>query len=323
MNSRSFSSGFTLVELIVSMAITSVIALFVFGFATSLAQLWRNTESGVDSELDTQIALDQIVMDLESALFQERVDGEGDPVPMLAVSAIAKDSDDVYSASFSNRWEELDQSARPSSSHFESDSHQYGWAGSWVRFFTASPSVNAVGYQLIRRSAFADSSIPKYLLHRSLIRHDNSITQGFDITAVSYRDGNTAEALRSPRLDGVILEDVVDFGVRLYVFDEHSGGKDDSPNGLRLIFPADGNGDLIDSHLEHLATALSDESNGSRYPDVVEVFLRVLDDVGAGMLLRLEEGDTANLYEDIIAKHSRLYRRMVRLPGREPRGYEN
>lgn len=308
-------------ELIVSLAITSVIAVFVFGFATSLAKLWRNTESGVDSELDSQIALDQIVMDFESAIFLERVDGDGVPVPMLAVSAIAKDSDDVFKASFSNRWDGLDESARPSSEHFDPDNHQYGWAGSWVRFFTASPSVNAVGYQVIRRSAFSNSTHPKYLLHRSLIRHDNSVTQSFDITSENYRDGNTTKALESPRLDGVILEDVVDFGVRLYVFDENFGGKDDSPNGLRLIFPSDAGGDLSATDKEHLASVLSGNDFGARYPDVVEILLRVLDDVGAGMLLRLEEGDTANRYEDIVAKHSRLYRRMVRLPGREPRGY--
>ncbi len=314
MNSRERIDGFTLMELIVSLAITSVIAVFVFGFATSLAQLWRNTEGGVDTELDTQIALDQIVMDLESAIFQER------GIPMFAVSAIAKTSEDKFASSFSNRWEE--GSAKSEDLHFNPDKHEYGWAGSWLRFFTASPSVNAVGYQLIRRSAFSDSDIPRYLLHRSLIRHDNSIALGFDITAEGYRDGNTTNALVSPRLDSVILEDVIGFGVRLYVFNEHFGGDDDSPAGLQLIFPADSGGAVDANDREHLGSQLSGEDYSERYPEVIEVFIRVLDDVGADLLYRLEElGDDTLDYNKILEKHGRLYRRMIRMPGKESKGY--
>ncbi|MBD5779707.1 prepilin-type N-terminal cleavage/methylation domain-containing protein [Pelagicoccus sp. NFK12] len=313
--------AFTLVELVVSLAITSVIAFFVFSFAASLADLWRNTEGGVDTELDAQIALDRIVMDLEAAIFQERQDPLGNAVPMFALSAIAKGDDDPYQVSFSNRWQDIDESARPAEWHFDPGQHRYGWAGSWLRFFTAAPSFNAVGYQVIRRPAFGDSSVDRYLLHRSLIRQDNTIAGGFDIVNGNYQDGTTANAIASPRLDSAILEDVVDFGLRLYVFDESMSGTDDSPRGLRLVFPADANGNLDINDKEHLGSTLTGNNFGSRYPEVAEVFLRVLDDVGADLLIRLEAGETVSDYNEIVEKHSRLYQRMVRLPGREPKGY--
>ncbi len=325
-------NAFTLIELIVSLAITSVIAFFVFSFAASLANLWRNTESGVDTELDAQIALDRIAMDLESAVFQERVDADGNPVPMFALSAIAKDAADPYRYDFSDRWEGIADSARPAAWHFDPKLHRYGWAGSWLRFFTAAPSFNAVGYQLIRRPAFSDSKVDRYLLHRSIVQQDYTLDAGFDITSSRYskdsalyeeleKTESSPYALQSPWVSSVILEDVVDFGLRLYVFDENFPGTDDSPRGLRLIFPADSNGKLSSSDKEHVADSLSGTNYASRYPEVMEVFLRVLDDVGSDLLARLEDGEDVLSYEEILEKHSRFYRRMIRLPGRESKGY--
>ncbi len=318
-------NAFTLIELIVSLAITSVIAFFVFSFAASLANLWRNTESGVDTELDVQIALDRIAMDLESALFQERVDSDGNSVPMFALSAIAKDDLLPQSTSRWNRWVGVDKSARPEELHFDPGNNRYGWGGAWVRFFSAAPSFNAVSYHLVRRRAFDSSLISMYLLHRTVVDQNETLLGGFDIENGKYGYGSgenrTSDVLASPRLDSVILEDVVDFGLRLYVFDESFAGTDDSPRGLRLIFPADVNGNLSSSDKEHIANSLSGTSYASRYPEVLEVFLRVLDDVGSDLLVRLEDGEDVLSYEKILEKHSRLYRRMIRLPGRESKGY--
>ncbi len=302
-------------ELIVSMAITAVIALFVFQFATSLAKVWRTTETGVSTELDAQIALDQIARDLESAIFQERKGKDASnaeiDLPMLAATALA-DSD----VGQSKRWVGLNKSKRPTTWHFSPAEQRYGWAGTWLRFFAAAPSFNAIGYQIIRREPFGNSTEPRYLLHRTVIRHDNTLAREFDISATGYADGNTTNGLKSPRLDGVLLEDVVDFGVRFYIYDKTPGATDDTPAGLRLIFPADANGDLDDTDTDHLASDLTGNVYGNRYPELVEVFIRVLDDVGADKLLELEEGTSTESYKDIVEQHGHLYRRMVRLPGR-------
>lgn len=320
--------AFTLMELIVAMAITSVIALFVFSFATNLARLWRSNESGVGTELDAQIALDRIAMDLESAILQER------GVPMFAVSAISQNGNDAYDYDLSGRWEDvtITGAGRPSTLHFDPDTHHYGWAGSWLRFFSAAPSMNAVGYQIIRRSAFSDSEIPLYLLHRAVVRHDKTLEAGYDITLLEDGDGNAvgygetssnqnwAGEITHPILTSVLVEDVVDFGVRLYVFDDSFVGDDHSPEGLKMIYPVvAGDGTIDTNETEHIAQSW-EGSVSDRYPDVVEIFIRVLDDVGSDELFRAEEVEAGRDYSEIIEEHSRVYRRMVRLPGRKALG---
>lgn len=316
------SSAFTIIELVVSLAITSVIALFVFSFSINLAKLWRTTEGGVSTELDAQIALDTIVKDFESAIFQER------GVPMFAASAISRTDSEVPDYTFSTRWDlaTIANSGRPSDLHFDAINHHYGWAGLWVRFFTSSPSMNAVGYQIIRRPAFSDSNEPRYLLHRVVVRQDNTIAAGFGIASGNYSGTATSEvgaaAIEQPWVSSVFLEDVVDFGLRLYVFDPSIDASEDSPEGLRLIFPSSDDATLDSTEHEHLASTwmVTDDDYSVRYPDVVEVFIRVLDDVGSDLLYRAQEIEAGESYEEIVEKHSRVYRRMIRLPGREPQG---
>lgn len=319
---RQNRSAFTLMELIVSLAITAVIALFVFSFATSLAQVWRSSESGVSTELDAQITLDTIAKDLESALFLEK------GTPMFAVSVLAYEAAlaGEFDRTLSGSWEA--GSARPVEVDFEPEVHRYGWAGSWLRFFAAQPIANAVGYQLIRRPPLSASDLPLYLLHRTVVRQDYTLGAGFDITAPAYTsEDTTTSCLNAPRiyrpcLDDVILEDVIDFGVRLYIFDEQANVTDHSPKGLRLIFPfVTGAGALDDGRRNHYGESNIEGGFDVRYPDVVEVFLRVLDNVGSQRLQEIEQGASEESYEAVLDRHSRLYRRMVRLPGKEPVAY--
>ncbi|MDQ8187564.1 prepilin-type N-terminal cleavage/methylation domain-containing protein [Pelagicoccus sp. SDUM812002] len=326
MKTYRVKAAFTLIELIVSLAITAVIAFFVFSFATNLAELWRKTEGGVDTELDAQIALDRIAMDLESAIFQERKDEESNELTMFAVSAISKDDLQPQETSRWNRWLGVAKSERPDEFHFDPANHRYGWGGAWVRFFSAAPSFNAISYHIARRRVFDDSLAPaRYLLHRAVVAQNETLLGGLDIVEGKYAQGEapnrTFDVLAQPWLESVILEDVVDFGIRLYVFEKDFNGTDDSPRGLRLIFPADGFGKIDDDDDEHLASSFATGDYSERYPDVIEIFLRVLDDPGADLLVLLEEGEGLLDYEEIIDKHSRLYRRMIRMPGRESKGY--
>ncbi|MBK1876531.1 PulJ/GspJ family protein [Pelagicoccus mobilis] len=324
MNMVNGKKAFTLMEMIVSLAITSVIALFVFSFSSSLAELWRNSESGVSTELDAQIALDRIVKDFESAIFQER------GVPMLAVTAIPKSVEDGFDVSFSGRWQTestegtgnpVDAHLRASGLHFDPENHRYGYAGVWLRFFSAAPNLNAIGYQIVRRPAFTSSSEPRYLLHRAVVRQDNTLEAGFDITSTAYNAAPSSDisagVVESPWLTNVLLEDVVDFGIRMYVFDESFNGNDDAPKGLRLIFPSANNVDLDSNETEHLASTHAESAFSTNYPDVVEIYLRVLDDAGARSLIYSEEVEAGEPYETLIGQHGRVYRRMVRLPGKE------
>lgn len=312
--------GFTLIELIVSLAITVVIAAFVFSFASSLAGVWKGSEGQIDAELDANIALDILARDLESAVFRE---GEG---VMFAVSAIAHSNADIGAGevdiTLSNNWENTaggSAGAKPDSLHFVPATHHYGWAGVWLRFFSAQPSVNAVSYQIVRRFGFSNSNTPRYLLHRSVVRLDKTLEAGLDISSPSYAgipDSYVdAENVTRPWLTNAVLENVVDFGVRLYVFDEGAPATDYSPEGLRLIFPSSDVTPLDANDRSHFATTASINDPSIAYPEVLEIYLRVLSSVGAERLRELEENDVGESYAEIVEQYGRIYRRMVRLPG--------
>jgi len=126
----------------------------------------------------------------------------------------------------------------------------------------------------------------------------------------------------NPTRSNILAVNVVDFGVRLYVYepDPTSDPSDvDAPEGLRLIFPADGSSrlqDPIPGSGAHRGSTFLGTNYSDRYPDVVEVFMRVLDENGADALSEMEEsGDNAQ-WEEIVAKNSKLYRRYVVVRGR-------
>ena len=241
---------------------------------------------------------------------------------MFALSAIAASTgqpEGEEDLSLSGRWEPpaIDGSGRPVDLHFDVEAHRYGWAGLWMRFFSAQPSFNAIAYQIIRRPAFTDSDVPRYLLHRAVVRQDHTMVAGHDITAANYSATTKSDVdagnVTSPRVSLVLLENVVDFGVRLYVYDPNAFATDDTPRGLRLIFPSKNNEDLDDEERVYEGNSRHGGFS-SRYPDVVEIYLRVLDQEGADALYRAEEIEPGESYESIVEKHGRVYRRMVRIP---------
>ncbi len=310
MNRYRSKSAFTLFELIVAMAITSVMAAFIFSFAGSLTKLWSKSQSAISTELDANIALDTIAMDLEGAVFLE---GNG---VMFAVK-----TQDYDERKDSGIWKA--GSARETTNDFDPDNHVYGWAGSWLRFFTAAPTLNAVSYQIVRREAFTGSKIRRYVLYRSVVRQDRTQTTGFDIMVSAYSDKDAPgpalehypKTIRKPTVSGYLLEDVVDFGVRLYVYEADAPVSADSSRGLRLIYPSTDFSAL--SSTDRLHEADSDEPAGNDYsqvyPDVVEVFIRMIDSAGSEKLRAIEMDGTDGTFEDVVAEHGRVYSRMVRI----------
>ena len=129
-------------------------------------------------------------------------------------------------------------------------------AGVWLRFFTTKPDTNAsaddlsapvaVGYQLIRQHVTSSAaSEQRYLLFRSEVRRTRTsggapgtFEAGYNLDpaaspATPYLSpnataGDPGNLLRAP-LGSVLADNVIDFGVRLYVREA---------GGLRLIFPA-------------------------------------------------------------------------------------
>ncbi|MDQ8204570.1 prepilin-type N-terminal cleavage/methylation domain-containing protein [Pelagicoccus sp. SDUM812003] len=308
-------NGFTLIELIVAMAISVVIAAFVFSFGSSLAGIWKNASGQIDAELDANLALDQIARDLESAIMLEKASGD----VMFAVDMLSKE--DISAIPLNDRLWKIGSASRPETLDVHLSNHNYGWAGAWLRFFSCQPSVNAVSYRIIRRPGFTDSSTDRYVLNRSVVRQDHTLAAGWDITKGDYVDGSISRTsydlapnIKFPTIDNAFLENVVDFGVRLYVY-EAGARTEDAPFGMRLVFPADENSRLSDADRTHRGRARRNVTSENRYPDVVEVFVRVLTQNGADLLRELENGAGQSDYEAIVSSHSRVYRRTVSVAG--------
>ncbi len=302
--------GFTLIELIVALGITAAMGFFAVSIAIGVADVWSVAEERSAESAEAQFALDTIAQDLESAFFSEQ------GLTMFAVTALEDGSN-------SGRWVDASSLARPSTPDpFNPTDDQYGWAGSWIRFFTAAPGLNAVGYQLIRSPVVGSSSTIRYNLYRGVVRMDHTLNTGYGITLNDYSTagtptlGNPVEVV-SPRVENIILSNVIDFGIRLYIYDESAEEPGDAPPGLRIIFPADGVNQLDAADDEHLANTGLGLAYGSRFPEAAEVIIRVLGESGWEQLELLEEqGGTAAEWQRIVDENSTVYRRFVDMRAR-------
>ncbi len=299
-----------------SLAVTSVIAIFVISFGSSLTSLVKTSGSDVTVALDASFALDTIATDLENAVFLELGS------PMLAVSALSHSTTipGEFDRTLSGFWQDATMSGRPTDLDFNPATDHYGWAGSWLRFFTTAPSMNAVGYQIIRREAFDDTSGEIYALYRAVVRNDHTLVAGYDITDVAYGvippdSTSTVQAGRitKPTRTLILQENVIDFGVRLYVYESEAITSLDSPKGLRLIYPSTDFETLSSGDREHVASTAVGTTWSDRYPDVVEIFIRVLSEEGAALLHHSQEVAAGMTYDDIVAEHGKIYRRMVKV----------
>ena len=302
--------AFTLIELIVALGISAAIGFFAINIAIGVSDVWSVAEDRSIESVETQFALDLLAQDLESAFFRES------PNPMFAVSVL----DD---ASNSGRWIDASSFARPiTPDPFNPGIDQYGWAGCWLRFFTAAPGLNAVGYQFIRTPIVGSSNTIRYNLYRGVVRMDHTLTTGYDIEAAAYSTagtptlGNPVEVV-SPRVENIILSNVIDFGIRLYVYDSTAPETDDAPPGMRIIFPANGLNQISNTDDEHSANTGFGLTYGSRFPEAAEVVIRVLSESGWEQLeLVEEEGGTAAEWQRIVEENSSVYRRFVDMRSR-------
>lgn len=310
MNSKN-RKGFTLIELIAALGITVLMGYFFVSIGGDFVTTWDHVGDSVARETEARSALDTIARDLESTFLREGSD------VMFAVDVL---SDNTNAGA---KWEP-GSAERPSSSGYDPVNHEYGWAGSWLRFVSASPSLNAVGYQIIRSTIKDGLGTPRYMLYRNVVAHDSLVANaetsiGFDLSNLAYTtNGDVTTPIRS----NILAVNVIDFGVRLYIFDSSGGGDpsgDDAPDGLRLIFPADSSSALETTlpvgGLAHAADTFTGTTYGQRYPDVVEVFVRVLSEGGAAQLSEMEESGENSEWQEVVDNHSRLYRRYVRLRG--------
>lgn len=308
---KTTRAGFTLIELIAALGITALIGYFFISIGRDFVIAWGHVGDSVSRETEGRAAMDTIARDFEAAFFREGTD------VMFAVDVLED------STNAGTKWES-GAAERPSGTGFDPANHEYGWAGCWVRLFTAAPSLNAVGYQIIRSTIKDGVGTPRYMLYRNVELHKNVVSNAetgadYDLANAVYA---TSGYVTLPDRRNILAVNVIDFGARLYVYDSSGTGDPsgvDAPDGLRLIFPANAS-----SLLESSVSGLSHEGKSfkeaapysQRYPDVVEIFIRVLSEGGADELSDMEEAGDNSRWQEVVDNNSRLYRRYITIGGR-------
>lgn len=324
------ATGFTLLELLVAVAITLLIASVMLGVVkAALHQLGRAQADQFQAVSAGQV-LDLIQRDLRAA--RCRPDGSC----WLAVDLINSE------AGLANHgWLLASAPMKPSGPVSlrplppDPDDGaplaglRFGLGGAWLRFVTTNvesggglPTV--VAYQVARRpvvgNPVAGNSAPiHYAIYRSVVSDSETFAQGYDVLATAYgsTSNNPSSAMSStyrqprnvtnPSHANLLANHVVDFGCWLYV--RRADG------GLTRIFPHD----PADEAHHVVGGSLADET---RTPEVVDIFVRVVGDAGVATLEALEAGrlvrpahfsTDADWWWSVVEENSRVYFRRIEI----------
>lgn len=357
---RRDRGGFTLIEVVVAVGITAVLAGFIVALLTNVSGFWSRTSGRLSAESQARYVLDQISLDLQSALYRD----DGNTWLAATIPSNTNNTLGLWNTTGTTQnalkpannagggGGSLQAIATLSGANLTpsvlsengTTSPRFGIAGTWLRFFTTKRGSNltaattsapvAVAYQIVRRAttATANNLDRRYLLHRSEVRPNatgtaaaqlGTLQAGFSITAAAYQPTagsatvNSPAEIRFPTLNSVIAENVIDFGVRMYVY---------APNAttgaleLTRIFPA------TNSDLTHAATlppriANADGEYVDCFPEVVDVMVRVLTDEGARLLAAFEANPqrltapagrtTQQYWWDLAIANSQVFTRRV------------
>lgn len=312
--------GFTLLELLVAVTITLVLAGIMLSVTGSTLGVWKRTQDTFSGNAQAKLALDMIERDLQSACHFR--DGIGNIwlAADVITSATGLNGHGWLTTSLMKPATSVGQVLIPSSPSFPRISDaRFGLSGTWLRFFAATSESStqlaiprAISYQLVRRPVSGAVVVTnpaeiRYTLYRSVANNNETLATGYNLTtygAVLTNPSSSADALAS---------NVVDFGVWLYARN--------ADGSLRRIFPAS------NADLEHRANDAIAPGDGNRMPDVIEVMVRLLSDEGARLIAAVESGLTPRppafssddvWWWSVVEANSRVFVRRVELKGVAP-----
>lgn len=354
MKSRSFlSSGnvrraFTLVEVVVAVGITAVLASFIVAVLTNVSGFWSRTSGKLSAEAQARYVLDQLTLDLQSAWYRD--DGNA----WLAATIPAN----ANNTGFWNTTGTTGSAIKPANgagslrniATLNLADARFGIAGTWLRFFTTKRGSNptpgsvaltnmstsapvAVAYQIVRRATTATTANQdrRYLLHRVEVTPAATLAAGYDLlSTASYAPTQNSPAatmgsareIRYPTIGSVIAENVIDLGVRMYV---HAPNQNTGILELTQVFPAS-NSDL--THVARLPARTPDANGGfsESFPEVIDVMVRVLTDEGARLLAGYEASpqrvqappgrSPQDYWWELATSNSQVFTRRIVLPAK-------
>ena len=315
-------TGFTLLELLVAVTITLLLAGILLSVTTSTLTIWRRAQDNFSSGAQAKLALDLLERDLQAAIHRKTAVG---------TIWLAADVTNVPGSMASHGWQTatLMKPAASESQRLVPDpvnglapniaDARFGFSGAWLRFIASTGESGnelalprAIAYQIARRpvSGAISATNPadvRYTLFRSFVSNQTTFTTGYDVAA------GYGSALTNPGTSSdALATNVVDFGVWLYVRD--------AAGALRRIYPTN-NGDLV-----HAATDAVAPADSNRFPEAADVMVRILSDEGARILDAMESSSgaisrPANFANDaewwwaVVEANSRVFTRRIEIKG--------
>lgn len=309
------SKGFTLVELLVATAVTAIIVGLMISMVSNLLTAYNRSSGALSAQSQSSLVFDQLASELESMVVRNSDEvmfaatiGSGMPGgyswndsqkpaadSLLIPDAPAVPADPAAPAPELDPIEEL----------------RFGVGGVWLRMITSAPTlagdpnsgVRAVGYRLELAGVTSAPGAPvQYMLYRTEISAQDTFDNGYELDPDSgdYNYGGTL--LENPGSGQIIAGNVVDFGVRLYTFNE-DGRRD-------LVYPrGDGAADL-----EYLPSG----SGGDPYPQAAEIMIRTLTPEGVRLIdaKRANPSAVPQSWWEIVIQNSEVFSRVINIPSR-------
>jgi prepilin-type N-terminal cleavage/methylation domain-containing protein len=326
---NSQERAFTLLELLVAMAITAVIAGLLLTITTQVLGLWQRQQGEQVQAVAARLALDLLERDWQAAIVRR------DNQRWLAAEII-----DTPGGLANHGWLLGSSMAKPASGgslrplpaadasgRRDVADARFGLSGVWLRFTTTNTEAESslpvlVAYQIARRPITGDPAVSnpapvRYALYRSAVSLTDSFANSYDPLAGGYGSATnspaayrSARSVTNPSHAGLLASNVVDFGCCFYVRT--------IDGSLRRIFPEAVN------DIAHLATGNS-TSDGTRYPEVVDVMVRVLSEAGAAQIEAMEAGRLggrpssyaadAEWWWAVVTQHSTVFTRRIEIKG--------
>lgn len=328
--------AFTLLELLVAVAITLLLAGLMVAVTANVTSLWRRQQAATTQAIAARQVLDQLERDLQAAVHR-RDDQRWLAVDLLEDAAALTNHGWLLGAGPTKpggggSLRPLPPADSRGVRHLEAA--RFGLSGAWLRFVSTNTESGAslptvIAWQVARRpvtgNPVATNPAPvRYSLYRSAVAPDEALAAGWDVLAPAYGSTSntpssaTSTAYRQPRNvtnpshANLIASNVVDFGCWLYAR---------APDGdLVRIYPAS-EGDRSDYAIGQ-STA-----NDSRFPVVADILVRILSEEGAAQIEAMETGRVQRPAEfatdaawwwSVVEANSAVFTRRIEVMGVAP-----